>query len=115
MGLNTWAAFRGLTRTRWSPATSQCSNRAQCRNQALRSNGINIVAIHHHMTDVKPVVIFLHYYGTGPVSKLAQGVRAAVDVLGKTSPGRQGDNYSVFLTNLQSGARANHQLSQHRH
>ena len=35
------------------------------------------------MTDVKPVVIFLHYYGTGPAAKLAQGVRAAVDLLGK--------------------------------
>jgi len=36
------------------------------------------------MTDVKPVVIFLHYYGTGPTAKLAQAVRAAVDLLGKT-------------------------------
>jgi hypothetical protein len=52
--------------------------------KALRANGLNVVAIHHHMTDVQPVVIFLHYYGTGPASNLAQGVRAAVDVLGKT-------------------------------
>jgi hypothetical protein len=41
-------------------------------------------AIHHHMTGTQPTVIFLHYYGTGPAGKLAQGVRAAVDVLGKT-------------------------------
>jgi hypothetical protein len=34
-------------------------------------------------------VIFLHYYGTGPAAKLAQGVRAAVDLLGKTSTSRQ--------------------------
>ena len=36
------------------------------------------------MTEVQPVVVFLHYYGTGPAEQLARGVRAAVDVLGKT-------------------------------
>ena len=40
------------------------------------------------MTDVQPVVIFLHYYGTGPAAKLAQGVRAAVDLLGKPTAGQ---------------------------
>lgn len=35
------------------------------------------------MTDTKPVVIFLHYFGTGAAATLAKGVRAAVDVLGK--------------------------------
>jgi hypothetical protein len=54
--------------------------------KTLRAHGIDIVAIHHHMTDVKPVVIFLHYYGTGPAAKLAEGVRAAVDLLGKARP-----------------------------
>jgi hypothetical protein len=51
--------------------------------KALRANGIDIVAIHHHMTDVAPVVIFLHYFGAGPAAKLAQGVRAAVEQLGR--------------------------------
>jgi hypothetical protein len=32
---------------------------------------------------VSPVVIFVHYYGTGPATTLAKGVRAAVDLLGK--------------------------------
>jgi hypothetical protein len=30
------------------------------------------------------VVIFLHYYGTGPAADLAQGVRSAVNLLGTT-------------------------------
>jgi len=51
--------------------------------KALRSNGINIVAIHHHMTGTTPTVFFLHYYGTGSAAKLAAGVRAAVDQLGR--------------------------------
>ena len=85
MGLNTWAAFAG------SDADSMVAGDVAMLEhevtpvlKALRANGLNIVAIHHHMTDVKPVVIFLHYYGTGPAAKLAQGVRAAVDLLGKT-------------------------------
>jgi protein-tyrosine-phosphatase len=49
----------------------------------LRANGIDVVAIHHHMTGVKPAVIFLHYYGTGPAARLAHAVRGAVDLLGK--------------------------------
>jgi hypothetical protein len=40
--------------------------------------------MHHHMTGVSPLVVFLHYYGTGPATKLAQGVRAAIDMTGKT-------------------------------
>jgi hypothetical protein len=52
--------------------------------KALRSAGINIVAIHHHMTGSAPVVIFLHYYGTGPAATLARGVRAALDQVAKT-------------------------------
>jgi hypothetical protein len=57
---------------------------------SLRASGIDVVAIHHHMTGTAPVVIFLHYYGTGPAGRLAEGVRAAVDLLGlpeKPAPG----------------------------
>jgi hypothetical protein len=54
---------------------------------ALRSAGLDVVAIHHHMTGTSPVVIFLHYYGTGSTDRLAEGVRAAIDLLGKPAPG----------------------------
>jgi hypothetical protein len=37
------------------------------------------------MTGVTPVVVFLHYYGTGPAESLAKGVRAAVDLLGRAA------------------------------
>jgi hypothetical protein len=84
MGLNTWAAFTG------SDADAMVAGDVAMLEQevtpvlkALRASGLNIVAIHHHMTDVKPVVIFLHYYGSGPAVRLAEGVRAAVDLLGK--------------------------------
>ena len=51
--------------------------------KALRENGLSVVAIHHHMTDTRPTIFFLHYWGTGPADKLATGVRAAVDKLAK--------------------------------
>jgi hypothetical protein len=51
--------------------------------KAMRANGLSVVAIHHHMTGGTPVVIFMHYYGTGPAAKLAQGVRAALTAQGR--------------------------------
>jgi hypothetical protein len=84
MGLNTWAAFYG------SDADAVVAGDVAMREnevtpvlKALRSNGIDVVAIHHHMTTTQPTVYFLHYWGKGSAQKLATGVRAAVDQLGK--------------------------------
>jgi hypothetical protein len=90
MGLNTWAAFAGTDADAMVAGdVAMLDHEVTPVLKALRANGINVVAIHHHMTGVTPAVIFLHYYGTGPAPKLAQGVRAAVDLLGKTSTSRQ--------------------------
>ena len=35
------------------------------------------------MTNDRPVVIFLHYWGVGPADKLATGFKAALGELGK--------------------------------
>ena len=51
--------------------------------KALRKNGLDVVAIHHHMTGTSPTIYFLHYWGTGPADKLAAGFKAALDELGK--------------------------------
>ena len=86
MGLNTWAAFAGTDADAMVAGdVAMLEHEVTPVLKALRASGVDIVAIHHHMTDVKPVVIFLHYYGTGPAARLAQGVRSAVDLLGKTS------------------------------
>jgi arsenate reductase (thioredoxin) len=47
--------------------------------KALRKGGINIVAIHNHMTHEEPQYIFLHYWGKGPAAVLAKGLRSALD------------------------------------
>jgi len=47
--------------------------------KALRHAGIDVVAIHNHMTHEEPRIIFLHFWGKGSAEMLAQGVKAALD------------------------------------
>ena len=83
MGLNTWAAFTGTDADAMVAGdVAILEHELNPVLKALRSNGIEIVAIHHHMTGVQPNVLFLHYFSTGPAVKLAQGVRAALAQLG---------------------------------
>ena len=85
MGLNAWAAFTGTDADAMVAGdVAMLEQEVTPVLKVLRANGIDVVAIHHHMTGTQPTVIFLHYYGTGSAAKLAQGVRAAIDVLGKT-------------------------------
>jgi len=84
MGLNTWAAFAGSDEDAVVAGdVAMLEDEVTPVLKALRAAGLDIVAIHHHMTGSRPVVIFLHYWGRGPALKLAQGVRAALDVLGR--------------------------------
>jgi uncharacterized protein DUF1259 len=84
MGLNTWAAFTGSDADAMVAGDiAMLAGEVNPVLKALRTNGINIVAIHHHMTGSSPTVYFLHYYGTGGAAKLATAVKAAVDQLGK--------------------------------
>lgn len=83
MGLNSWAAVFG------SDANAEIAGDVAMLEQevtpvlkALRTNGLNVVAIHNHMTGGQPIVYFLHYWGTGPAEKLAAGFKAALDQLG---------------------------------
>jgi hypothetical protein len=86
MGLNTWAAFVGTNdNAAIAGDVAMLATEVQPVLKALRKSGIDIVAIHHHMTGTSPTVYFLHYWGTGPAEKLATGFKAALDELGKAS------------------------------
>ena len=98
MGVNTWAAFAG------TPAEAMVAGDVAMREselpavlKVLRAHKVDIVAIHHHMTDVSPMVVFLHYFGTGPAESLAKAVRAALDTLGSPSPAGQASAPVVFV------------------
>jgi Domain of Unknown Function (DUF1259) len=47
--------------------------------RALRSNGIDVTAIHSHMLAEEPRIIFLHFWANDDTLKLARGLRAALD------------------------------------
>jgi len=84
MGLNTWAAFVGTQDdAAIAGDVAMLETEVPPVLKALRKNGLDVVAIHHHMTGDRPVVIFLHYWGRGPAEKLAAGFKAALDELGK--------------------------------
>jgi hypothetical protein len=84
MGLNTWAAFVGTdANAAIAGDVAMVSSEVTPVLKALRKNGLDVVAIHHHMTDTNPTVFFLHYWGTGPADKLATGFKAALSELGK--------------------------------
>ena len=80
MGVNSWAAFAGSSDNAFVDGDfSVLEGELQDVLKALRSGGINIVAIHHHMTDEKPRYLFLHYWGKGPVAQLTKVLRSALD------------------------------------
>jgi hypothetical protein len=84
MGLNTWAAFFGSDDdAAVAGDIAMLESEVQPTLKALRSHGLDVVAIHHHMINSRPVIIFLHYWGRGPADKLAAGFKAALDEIGK--------------------------------
>src|SRR5438132_696472 len=84
MGLNTWAAFYGTQEDAVVAGdVAMLESELTPVLKTLRKNGIDVVAIHHHMTEEKPMVIFLHYWGRGPADKLANAFKAALGELGK--------------------------------
>lgn len=76
MGVNTWAAFAGsdenavvdgdfaVTEEELPPVL-----------KSLTGSGINVVAIHSHMTTEKPRMLFLHYWGRGSAADLAKSLK----------------------------------------
>jgi len=84
MGLNTWAAFVGTnSNSAIAGDVAMLASEVTPVLRTLRKNGLEVVALHHHMTQTQPTVYFLHYWGTGPAEKLATGFKAALAELGK--------------------------------
>jgi hypothetical protein len=88
MGVNTWAAFAGSdARAVVDGDFAMLESELQGVLKALRGAGIEIVAIHNHMSGEEPRIVFLHYWGIGPAAELARDVRNALDKTG-SAPSR---------------------------
>ncbi|MCW3476371.1 DUF1259 domain-containing protein [Limobrevibacterium gyesilva] len=46
---------------------------------ALREHGIEVTALHNHMLNDQPRAFFVHFWANGDATKLAEGLRAALD------------------------------------
>jgi hypothetical protein len=80
MGINTWAAFAGSdTEAVVDGDVAMFEGELQGVLKKLRAAKINVVAIHNHMTNEAPRIVFLHYWGIGPAAELAKGLRTALD------------------------------------
>ena len=79
MGVNTWAAFAGSDDQAIVDGDfAMLEGEMQGVLKALRHAGINIVAIHQHMTGESPRMMFLHYWGVGKTEDLARGLKNAL-------------------------------------
>jgi hypothetical protein len=80
MGVNTWAAFAGSDDHAIVDGDfAMLESEVQPVLKALRGGGIDVVAIHNHMTNESPRIIFLHYWGVGSTESLAKTIKAALD------------------------------------
>jgi hypothetical protein len=80
MGINTWAAFAGADDAAVVDGDfAMLENELQPVLRAMRKEGINIVAIHQHMSHEQPRYLFLHYWGKGKAVDLAQSLRRVLD------------------------------------
>lgn len=53
---------------------------------ALRSNGIEVTALHNHMLDDEPRMFFMHFWGDDDPQTVAKGLRAALDKMNIAAP-----------------------------
>lgn len=79
MGVNTWAAFAGEDEnTLVDGDFAVLEEELQPVLKSLRHGGFNVVAIHSHMSQENPRILFLHYWGRGRTADLAAGLKAAL-------------------------------------
>ena len=79
MGVNTWAAFAGSDdNTLVDGDFAVTEAELQPALKKLRAANINIVAIHSHMTNEEPRILFFHYWGRGKAAELARAVKSAL-------------------------------------
>lgn len=81
IGVNTWAAFAGSDDNAVIDGDfAMTEDELQPVLKSLRKAGINIVAIHNHMTHETPRIMFLHYWGRGSAKDLARAVKSALEL-----------------------------------
>jgi Domain of Unknown Function (DUF1259) len=48
--------------------------------RALRAHNVEVTALHSHMLGETPRLFFMHFWGDGDATAIAEGLRAALDL-----------------------------------
>jgi hypothetical protein len=89
LGFNTWMAFQGTAeRSAVAGDFAMLEPEVAPVIAALTGHGLEVVAVHNHMVGEEPRIVFLHFWGVGPVEALARGLRAGLDRAGSAAPQR---------------------------
>ncbi|HVX34844.1 MAG TPA: DUF1259 domain-containing protein [Hyphomicrobium sp.] len=79
MGVNTWAAFAGTDDQAVVDGDfAMKESELQTVLKSMRHQGINVVAIHQHMSMEQPRILFLHYWGLGKAGELARSLESVL-------------------------------------
>lgn len=83
MGLTSWAAFTRMPDRRYMVMGDTVLLAAEINKvvDALRTGGIEVVAVHNHMAGERPGIYFLHYQGFGEAAALARTIHRALENL----------------------------------
>jgi Domain of Unknown Function (DUF1259) len=80
MGVNSWAVFAGSNGAALVDGDfAMLQSELQGVLRALRKAGIDVVAIHSHMTEEEPRILFLHFWGKGSAEDLARAIQGALE------------------------------------
>lgn len=83
MGVRSWAAFTGSdNEATITGDLAVFESELQDVLKAMRAANIQITGVHQRMLGEKPRILYVHYWGTGSIDKLAQGLRSALDKIG---------------------------------
>lgn len=82
MGVNSWAGFGGTDdQAVVDGDMAVLEDELQNVLIALQNANINIVAIHNHMINENPRMLFLHFWAAGSAKDLAEGIKKALNLL----------------------------------
>jgi hypothetical protein len=81
MGLSTAINFQPLGGNRAAVTGDfvMVASEVDAVQRALRASGISITALHSHLTDEQPRLLFMHFWAVDDATTLARGLRSALD------------------------------------
>jgi hypothetical protein len=83
LALTSWAGFKGMGHRAMMMGDLVLLEREVAPVMArLRDAGVEITALHNHLLNERPVVMYLHFSASGEPPKLAEALRAALSLTG---------------------------------